>query len=72
MPLTFSGKRETSEQFSNLLEAYDSDKGGIVVASSEAIADHGLDTVHRRASEKYDAGDFMDENGRVTDFTSDL
>lgn len=71
MPLTFSGKEGTSDKFELMLEAYDGDQRVVVFTSTEAIEDHGLSAVQRKASEKYDEGDRIGEfNVRVhtTDF----
>lgn len=71
MPLVFSGEQGGSESFEMLLEAHDGDKRVVVVTSSEAIEDHGIDKVEAKASDKYDAGHF-DQNGRIKVLTGDL
>jgi hypothetical protein len=71
MPLIFTGASGASPQFEQLLEAFEGETRVIVVTSREAIDDHGLESVQRRASEKYHAG-LLDEFGRVCVFTTDL
>ncbi len=54
MPLDFTGE-STDTEFGVSLRALNRDRNQvIVIASHEAIQDHGLSEVHRVASEKYD------------------
>lgn len=69
--LSFSGKQGNSSEFETLLEAFDGDTRVVVVTSQEAIEDHGLPAVQRKASEKYDAKLF-DATGRIKVFTRDF
>lgn len=71
MSLRFSGNSGSSSEFETLLEAFDAEKRVVVITSTEAIDDYGISAVERRASEKYDAGQF-EADGRVRVFTSDL
>lgn len=71
MSLVFTGKDGNSEQFEKMLEAYDGEKRVIVVTSTEAIEDYGLDAVREKASDKYDAGK-LDAAGRVRVLTTDF
>ncbi|MER9221852.1 hypothetical protein NKI48_23475 [Mesorhizobium sp. M0644] len=71
MVLVFTGEKGNSGQFELLLEAFDGSKRVMVVTSTEALEDYGLDAIHGKASEKYAAGK-LDERGRVRVLTSDL
>ena len=71
MSLNFTGEEGSSERFETLLEAYDGEKRVVVVSSTEAIDDFGLEAVQQKASDKYDAQQF-DENGRVKVFKNDF
>ncbi|ESW88668.1 hypothetical protein NKH47_14770 [Mesorhizobium sp. M1060] len=71
MGLIFTGERGNSSEFELLLEALDGEERVVVVTSTEAIEDYGLEAVQDKASEKYDAKRF-NENGRVTVTTSDF
>lgn len=71
MPLEFTENQFTSERFETILEAFDGKKRVLVISSQEAIEDHGIDAVHQKAADKYDAGQ-VDDEGRVKVFTHDL
>ncbi|MER8395552.1 hypothetical protein NKH10_27445 [Mesorhizobium sp. M1340] len=71
MGLVFTGEEGITERFELLLEAFDGTERVLVVTSTEAIEDFGLDAVREMASKKYDAGQ-LDEAGRVRVLTSDL
>ncbi|MER8440810.1 hypothetical protein NKH36_32295 [Mesorhizobium sp. M1312] len=71
MGLVFTGEEGTTDRFELVLEAFDGTERVLVVTSTEAVEDFGLDAVHEMASRKYDAGE-LDEIGRVRVLTSDL
>ena len=71
MPLRFTGESGSSPEFEKLLEAFDENNRVVVVTSTEAIEDHSLDAVQKRASEKYDQG-IVDGHGRVWVLLRDL
>lgn len=71
MPLKFTGKQGSSEEFETLLEAYDGSSRIVVVSSREAIEDYGLSAIRKKASEKYDANQF-DSSGRIRVLTGDF
>jgi len=71
MPLVFSGQQGASPQFEIMLEAHDGKARVVVVTSSEALQDHGIERIRQKASQKYDAGQ-CDPNGRVIVFTTDF
>ncbi|MER9871296.1 hypothetical protein NKJ35_29800 [Mesorhizobium sp. M0136] len=71
MGLVFTGEEGTTERFELVLEAFDGTERVLVVTSTEAIEDFGLDAVREMASKKYDAGQ-LDETGRIRVLTSDL
>ncbi|WP_419694933.1 hypothetical protein ACN2CC_32730 [Mesorhizobium muleiense] len=71
MGLVFTGEEGISERFELLLEDFDGTERVLVVTSTEAIEDFGLDAVREMASKKYNAGQ-LDEIGRVRVLTSDL
>ncbi|MER8441163.1 hypothetical protein NKH36_33765 [Mesorhizobium sp. M1312] len=71
MGLVFTGEGGANERFELWLEAFDGTERVLVVTSTEAIDDFGLDVVREMASKKYDAGQ-LDEIGRVRVSISDL
>jgi hypothetical protein len=52
MGLVFTGEEGTTERFELVLEAFDGTERVLVVTSTEAIEDFGLDAVREMASTK--------------------
>ncbi|TIL55339.1 MAG: hypothetical protein E5Y79_34625 [Mesorhizobium sp.] len=52
MGLVFTGEEGITERFELLLEAFDGTERVLVVTSTEAIEDFGLDAVREMASKK--------------------
>lgn len=71
MPLSFTGEQSGTNAGISLRAQDHNGKHVVVLATHEAMQDHGLQSVEQAASTKYDAGK-IEANGTVTVRTSDF